>query len=276
MRSAAVTGFSPKPCRTDRNCEIMTRSVENDSIQLSRGCRENTHPRRLAWLLIFASCAPTGRYLGRLGDGPAYVNRGYGVVARVGELGARWWAFDPEHPERGPRAVAPLRRNDRIDLDGDGMLRLDEITPRYEPSFRMLSKTSTATRIELEVHILSEPEASTVTLRGLLDSELRSRGSSPEVSRVAIEGVEAWALPLARTAWVGSLPALRQQPGAMALALVEQPEFVAEDGLRRRQVVRILLHAPALVEPWLSDYRTFVTSLLASPSAGASTRSERW
>ncbi|MEO1232863.1 MAG: hypothetical protein AAFZ18_28615 [Myxococcota bacterium] len=250
----------------------MTRSGKNRRI-----LSETTTGRFFfACLILTGGCAPTGRYLGRLGDGPAYVNRGYGVVAPVGGLGARWWAFDPEHPERGPRAVAPVRRNDRIDLDGDGMLRLDEITPRYEPSFRMLSKTSSAARIELEVHILSEPEASKVTLRGLLDSELRSRAARPETARDAIDGVQSWALPLGRTALVGFLPALRSGPGALALALVEQPGFEAEDGLVRRQVVRVMLWAPQLADPWLADHRAFVTSMLASPSAGASTRSERW
>ena len=102
------------------------------------------------------------------------MNRGYGVVLPFSAISARWWIFDPEHPDKGPAALAPERKEDRIDIDGDGMLRLDELTARYEPALRLLSRTSTApVRIELQVEILSEPGASEVSHRGLFDSEAK-------------------------------------------------------------------------------------------------------
>jgi hypothetical protein len=224
-------------------------------------------------LLLTAGCA--GRYLGSLNDARTYINRGYGVVVPLGPLTARWWIFDPDAPEAGPPGLAPEKKADRIDIDADGMLRLDELTERWEPPLRLLSRTSTRAQIELEVEILSEPAASEVTLRGLFDSEVRSRAQTPTAARLAIESAERRELAYGREALVTSIVGV-EGGGAERLALIDQTDFAAEDDIVRRQLVRLRLFAPTLREDWVRDHELILENLLAAPMADAQTPRETW
>lgn len=267
--SAPVTEFSGVTFRKSRGCENMTRSWGNPTHSFARSAAA------VCPVLVLALGCATPRYLGTLSGGTTYVNRGYGLVLPLTGLTARWWIFDPEHPDQGPSGLAPKRKDDRIDLDADGMLLLDELTSRYEPALRLLSRTSTAARIDIAAEILSEPAASRVTLRGLLHSEIRTRAADAEAARKAIEGEEALSLAFGRPALVTTIERIRDG-GAERLALIDQPGFVAEEGVVRRQLIRVRLVGPSLRPDWVEDHRRLVESLLAAPKAGAETRRERW
>ncbi len=232
--------------------------------------------RGLANVALLAALGCVGpRYGGAFDRSGTYVNRGYGLVLPVASIAERWWVFDPEHPNRGPPGLTPARPLDRIDLDGDGMLRLDEFTPRYQPVLRLLARTATAARIELEVEILSEPAASEVTLRGLFDSEVRSRAGNATAARLAITSAERLTLGLGREAWVTSIVGVKGG-GALRLALVDQPGFSAEPGRVRRQLVRLALIAPTLKPTWLNDHAELLRGLIAAQSAGPTPETEQW
>lgn len=247
------------------DCENMTRSTSKYP-DLGLGA---------CLLAALAACAPTGRYLGRLAAGPTYVNRGFGLVVPLAALGERWWLFDPEDPERGPRQLAPERKDERIDLDGDGMLRLDELTSRYDPLYRLVSKTSSSARIEFEVHILSAPGSEGVTARALFDDQVRGRAGNPTAQRLAIESAQELDLGLGRGGYVTSVVGAKGG-GALRLALIEQPTFEAENGIARRQMIWVRLEAPVLRPAWVADYDALVSGILAATKSGQTTRSERW
>lgn len=231
------------------------------------------HSARILAAFALSACT-TPRYLGSVNDG-TYVNRGYGLVIPMRDMTTRWWIFDPRKPHEGPGTLPATRVDDRIDLDGDGMLRLDELTARYQPPLRLLSRTSIGARIELEVEILSEPAASEATLEALFQTELRGLAATPEGALEAQEGAESLRLAFERRALVASLP--RTKSGdAVRLALVDQTNLEAEQNVSRRQLVRLRLTAPRLREDLVQDFDQLLDDLLAARRAGPTSRRERW
>lgn len=227
----------------------------------------------LIFALLAASACTHDRYLGRVTPGGNYVNRGFGVVVPLGDLPERWQISDPEHPERSP--VPVVLKEERIDLDGDGMLRLDELVARLDPPLELRSKTSTGARMTLEVEILSEPAASKVTLRGLFDSEVRALAGNPTAQRLAIEGAERHQLGFEREAlWTRIIGV--DGGGAALLALVDQTGVVSEGGQPRRQLIRLRLTGPRLTPALERDHRWLMQHLTAGRESGRGTKDERW
>ena len=215
------------------------------------------------------------RYIGSISRSGAYVNRGYGVVLPLDEVSDRWWIFDPEHPDKGPRVLSIEQRSERIDLDGDGMLRLDELTTHYRPHLRLLARNDLETSIELDIEILSEPAASKYSLEELFEGEVHQRAENDTVGRLALKQIESLKLAFGRTALVTTIISSRRG-GFERIAMIDQPHFEAEEGMQRRQIVHLRLHAAETIEPWLEDYEQLLHLLLAAPQASTETRRERW
>lgn len=237
-------------------------------------------PRRSTAVALLAAVALSGacthdRYLGSLLPSGTYVNRGYGIVVPLGDLPDRWHVFDPEHPERGPKSLRAELREESIDLDGDGTLRLDELTARYEPPLRLVSRTSTTTWMVVQVEILSEPGASEYSLKALFDTEVRDLAATDTAARLGIQEAERRELGLGREARVTRIVGV-DGGGATRLALIDQPGVRAESGAERRQLVRVRLQTPRLTPERVADHETLLRGLIAAREIGRGTRRERW
>src|SRR5687767_421469 len=112
-------------------------------------------PYRLILLTAVAGCT-SPRYIGSIGRDGTYSNRGYGLAIRLdaGGLGERWDPIDPTNTDRVPNRMRPKQATGPIDVDGDGLLQLTERTKHMEPTLRLLSRTSSVARIDVDVIIL--------------------------------------------------------------------------------------------------------------------------
>lgn len=139
------------------------------------------------------------------------MNRGYGVVWRIGDL-KDWEVIDPSDP-RSPPDRTPVFSRGPLDLDADGQLTEQELTERYDPLIALQSKTSTAVWAELRVIIVPESAQGT---------PLRS------FAHASIEDAEL----------VDDGSLIGHANGSPSrLTLLEQREYPTEGGGTRRQIV---------------------------------------
>src|SRR5690348_17243005 len=99
--------------------------------------------RRFAFLcLLGLSACVTDRYVGQIGHGGIYSNRGYGfaVLLTKDALETRWNIIDPRNMKNVPKAERPTLHNEPIDLDGDGRSEMGETTRFMKPALVMYSR----------------------------------------------------------------------------------------------------------------------------------------
>lgn len=214
--------------------------------------------RFAVWLLLWAG-AGNGctlihheRYVGTVLDEGRYVNRGFGLVVELAPFLDRWRVSPQSKPEPGG-----------IDLNGDGVVSLDESVLLPAPLLALQARTSTA-RLHMTVDVVSEPAASSANLEGLFRGELKTR--APKLVEPSYARRENLTSSLGRRALL-----TRLGPGHW-LALLDQTVMEAE--FDRRQVVRYELWGGGSKEA--EDLRQLVRSTVAARETSEPTRSERW
>lgn len=223
--------------------------------------------RALAGLLLalgLSACA-SPRYIGTLGRGDIYANRGYGVVANLsqGGLTDRWTVVDPSDLEQIAPADRPARVRGQIDLNGNGLLELPETIVFYEPTLRLLSKTSSTARIDLDVQILGENNFA-IPLDALVALDLKAAATSSAARDAAFAAIERRTVGEAQARVVELDARTDRGPRRLRLAIVDVPDFETETKTVRRQIVRVRLTAPALDDAMRADLGHLLDGLLVA------------
>ncbi len=241
------------------------------------------HTRRallLASLLAstVAACA-SPRYVGSIGRNNTYSNRGFGVTVDLNSGGvlSRWQALDPSDLKDVPLAVQPKRVREPLDLDGDGYLQITEATVLYRPALRLIARTSSVATMDLDVQILGSNNA-TVPLDALVGLDLkRYAGSSTAAVSQGFASIERTELTGGVKARIAQVKAHAEagQP-SLQLLVADVPNFVSEEGLPRRHIVRLVLRAPTLTEQMRQDFKHVVAGLLVAPKGAPLSKDEQW
>jgi hypothetical protein len=169
----------------------------------------------------------TPRYVGEITRNGALVHRAFGVV--LDYPGSDWRAIDPANPSSPPDRT-PIYVQTPLDLDADGVLEDDEVSPRYEPLFTLQSTSVKEAWASLDVLILpaDAEERSAKTFLRARFRRTRTKAASTPGLRTPMLTQE------------GELP-----NGLQAIySVAEQPAFEAEEGVERRQLVFIWTTAP--------------------------------
>lgn len=234
------------------------------------------HRLILAGLALSAlSACASPRYVGSIGRNDVYSNRGFGVLVDLSKGGvlARWRAIDPDNATDVPARVRPKRVRAPLDLDGDGLLEVSEATVFYEPTLRLVSKTSSVAKMDLEVQILGKNNLS-APLVGILGAALNRYTETSSAARKqafsSIQMVEIAGTPEARVAEV------KTPPRAARLMIADVPDFVAEEKQTRRHVVRFTLTAPEIDDQMRADFDALVSGMVLAPKGAAESNRERW
>ncbi|MCK6549676.1 hypothetical protein L6R52_27820 [Myxococcota bacterium] len=224
--------------------------------------------------LALSACA-SDRYVGSLGRDLTYSNRGYGVALALGRGGLtdRWTVIDPADVDAAPEALRPFVRDEPIDLDGDGFVDLGETTRFHTPMLRLWSKTSTGAQLDVDVTIYGQNNTQ-VPLEGLLILELQklggaSQGTLVSTSSITVASGNDVRIGELETNTAGTARALR-------IALVDQPIFQTEHETFRRQVVRVVLSAPALADALRRDHDLLLRGLFLARRGAEPDPRQKW
>ena len=237
----------------------------------ARGCI----PYRLIWrrnvaglLLLaglFASACTSSRYVGAIVGKNIYVNRGFGVVARLGasDLPERWMVIDPrEETKQAP-----------IDLDANGALDVTETQRFAEPALRLYDPEAPQIRLELDIQILPR-QYDDVSIDAIVATDIRALGSSTTSAQIPIDSRQISGGFSARVFEVRS--GIDAQGLQIRRAVIDQMGFIAEEGVIRRQIVRATLFAPKLDERLRKDHRQFIDALVLNRKGGSTAVKEAW
>ena len=190
--------------------------------------------RRLPHCLILALIGCTSpRYLGSIGRDGTYSNRGYGLAVRLSSngLSERWDPIDPSELDRVPKSMRPKEKGGPLDVDGNGVLTVTERTQHTEPTLRILSRTSSVARIDVDVMILGGNNM-TAPIDALMALELKTRaGTSSTSVGGAIAGMQRRTVVPDFDTRVAELDT---GTGFQRIALIDHGDFLAEEGIRRR------------------------------------------
>lgn len=230
----------------------------------------------MASIPVWGSACASSLYKGTLSRNSTYANRGFGIVLSASTLSERWWVFDPQNPDQGPSGLAPVEKKTRLDLDGDGFLRLDETTVHFEPTLRLMSREDPRAVIELDVDIIKRSDSEKVTAQQLFDDAVLRRTSDAKQTQRVLKSAETMELAFDRTALVATISSDSNDQGEEQFALVDQPDFKASEGTPRRQVLWLSLRAPKLSASLKKDFNQLLRNLLVTPKAGPQTQKEKW
>ncbi len=231
-------------------------------------------PYRLTLLLLLAACG-SPRYVGSIGRDGTYSNRGYGLAIRLEAdgLGERWEAIDPSAADRAPRGVRPKVDNSPLDIDGDGILTLTERQQHYVPTLRLLSRTSSVARIDVDVMILGGKNRK-VPIDAVMALDLKARAgtSSAAVDR-AIEGMQRTKIASSFDARVAELVTPRR---FTRVAVIDQGDLLAEQSLKRRQIVKVVLTAARRTDALVADHDRLLDAVILNRRSSSETVREQW
>lgn len=199
-----------------------------------------------------AACA-TPRYLGRTTSDGTFVHRAFGLVIDL-PPGSDWRVVR-DHDPAVPWTLWPQRIDGPLDLDGDGEITTGELTSYEDPTVRLLSRTSTAARIDIRVTIAG-PERRDVPADRLLRAR-QSGGQSVLRRRSVSTGYETW---------VGYCPRCPQASDRL-VAIIDHAGFEAEAG-RRRQLVTVEMYAEPLDEAAVDQLNAVLDEVLLARAAG--------
>jgi hypothetical protein len=212
-------------------------------------------PHCLIGMLVLGACA-SDRYTGSIGRDGSYVNRGYGFAVLLSKLEDRWAVPDQVNGFDSP-----------IDVDGDGLIELDETRRIRRPTLRLESKTSSAS-ISVDVLIFGKNNKD-VTLDGiaLLEiAKLSTQTSSTSSAAVQLENIT-----------VGSFPArVADVPPERRLVLIDVQDFIAEENQSRRQIFTVLLRAQEITTDLKRDLDLLLSTLAINRRGGSETAQEKW
>ena len=211
------------------------------------------------------------RYIGSIGPTGSYSNRGYGVSLPLSHesLAARWKAVDPRVVAGGPSSLELTVVEDPVDINGDGILHIDETTRRVEPMLRLVSRTSTGTWIDVTVRILGGPLATRPLPELMADAfhsvagrlgkrqEWESRKLGPD-----FEALVAEVSPPSRD--------------VTRVAVIDHADFIAEDEVERRQLIRVVLYSPPLTAELRADYNRVLDAVVLNARGAPLTILEQW
>lgn len=228
--------------------------------------------------LLSAACA-SPRYIGSIGRNNSYSNRGFGVTVdlNAGGVLSRWQALDPSDLKDVPPAVRPQRVREPLDLDGDGMLQVTEATVFYRPALRLVSRTSSVATLELDVEILGSNNAR-VPLDAIVGLDLkRLAGSSTQAVALGFSSITRRTLPPNVAARVAEVRTQGEGgPMQVRLLVADVPNFVGEERLKRRHIVRLTLKAPTIDDAMRADFDHVVSGLLVAPTGAPLSKDEQW
>lgn len=227
--------------------------------------------------LVLSACA-SDRYVGSIGRDGTYANRGYGVSIALAEGGLRerWDAIDPQNLDAAAAAVRPTVHDEPLDLDGDGQLDMGETTRFLVPMLRLTSRTSTGAVMSVDVTILGKNNAN-VGLEALLLLELAKLDqldtSSTAPSEAVLAPSAALQIPYGYQVRIAEVS---RRGRVFRIALVDQAELIAENGKKRRQIVRVLLAAPSLTDDLRRDQDLLLEHLYLGRRGGSTGAQESW
>ena len=233
-----------------------------------------------ALFLLLASCA-SNRYIGSVSRQRIYVNRGFGVIARLASAGLleRWNVIHPRSEGKAPPSLAPRVRQSPLDLDGDGRLAVTETQRFVEPTLRLYaSHDASPPRAWMDLGIQILPRRyDDVSIDAIVATDVRSvvsRAVSPDdveiIDREVLGGFSARVLEVQTTTTTTT------QPVVVRRAIIDQAGFIGEEGVIRRQIVRVTLFASKLDERLRADHDAFVDSLVLNRKGGFTTVKEAW
>ena len=226
--------------------------------------------RWIAVLLLLGSTAcVSSRYVGSVGRDRSFVNRGFGFMVRLAHdsLSERFDAVVAENRKRYPAAIRPREVEAPLDLDGDGFLDVTETTRHFLPALRLISRTSTAVRIDVDVQILSKKNASAPLDQIAMADLMKSMTST--TSTTTADALEARLVGTGFSAVVYEVEGKR-------VALIDQPKFVAEEGIERRQLVRVTLVAPKIDDAWRREHESVLSALILNQRGSIESTKEEW
>jgi hypothetical protein len=215
------------------------------------------------------------RYVGSIGRDGTYSNRGYGIAIRLSAngLAERWDPIDPTATDRVPKNLRPKEKNGPLDVDGDGFLRLTERTQHLTPALRLLSRTSSVARIDVDVLILGGNNK-TAPIDALMALELKHRaGTSTASVGGAITSMKRRKVAPDFDARVAEI---RTPTGFERIALIDHGDFRAEEGLTRRQVVKVVLSARRKNEMLVADHERLLDGVILNRRGSSETVREQW
>lgn len=205
--------------------------------------------------MTLATSCSSSAYLGRRTDDGTFVHIGYGLVLAPDP--SEWLWLDPM--KDASHEHAPSFSTLGLDLDANGELTLREQVPHYEPVAVFTSRTSTQAFVELVVEILPRSREEWPIPR--LVERHRADGARSDVHPMLEDGVRAWVYGPSKST-----------NGMQRVIVRDQPAFASPEGVVRRQVVYLVLHAPA-ISPELRrahDRMAFDLRLARDESAHAS------
>lgn len=220
-------------------------------------------------LALLAGCT-SPRYVGSIGRDRTFVNRGYGFLLRLDHAGLseRFDAITAENLTAFPPRVRSKLAESPVDLDGDGFLDPTETTRHLEPALRLVSRTSTAVTIDITVQII--PKRVTESLDSMLQREQELRVPQGFTPRGGVE------LAI-RTSTVtpGFVAKTYEGPDAI-VTVIDQADFRAEEGLTRRQFVRVTTNAPRITDAWREEHDHVLRALILNRRGSFETTQEQW
>lgn len=228
---------------------------------------------RLIPLFLLGGCT-TPRYIGSIGRDGTYSNRGYGLAIRLSSngLAERWDPIDPADTKRAPKAMRPKKKTGPIDVDGDGVLRFTERTQYLTPTLRLLSRTSSVARIDVDVMILGGNNK-TAPLDALMALELKTRAGTSNAVGDAITGMKRRRVSNLFDARVAELETPK---GFERIALIDHGNFLAEEGIRRRQLVKAVLSAKKRSDALVTDHERLLDGVILNTRGSGATKREQW
>lgn len=225
--------------------------------------------RFVPYCLILAGCI-SDRYVGSIGRTGSYSNRGFGLTVDLAAAGLdeRWTAVDPRKVEDAPLGLQPAVIDGQIDLNGDGELNYDENARYLEPTLRLISRSSSVgvCRIDVSVTILT-PDVRDAKLDDLMATALR-RLTGQQIT------LDRWERRRLGPDFPSRVSELREH--RKRVALIDQGEFVAEDGYTRRQIVEVVLHADPITPDLRADHNLVLHAISLNRMAAPLTSQERF
>ncbi len=218
------------------------------------------------------------RYVGSVGRDRTYSNRGYGLSLRLnhGGLEDRWHVLDPSTPSHLPDALRRQKKLVALDLNGNGVLEPAELTRSYRPMLQLVSRSSTTTRVIVDVEILGGSDRHASLDRLLQDELERLPAVSPEAKDQAYLKRTSRRLAPDFEARLLELRPERRDSTYRRIALIDQGHFMAEDNTPRRQVVKVVLEGKSLEPRFQKDHELFLRGLVLNRRGSSMSMRERW
>lgn len=232
-------------------------------------------PYRLALAALLLTACTSPRYVGSIGRDGTYSNRGYGLAIRLQTdgLSERWEAIDPSELDKAPARMRPRMVTQPLDLDSDGHLQITERQTYTKPTLRLLSRTSSTAWIDVDVEILRGPNK-TAPLDALLVRELKdlSITSSAAVDGAIAETTRRKVAP----DFEARITEVRTPEGYHRIAIIDQSDFIAEEKIPRRQLVKVVLTADDREAQLVEDHDRLLDASILNRRGSSETLREQW